>query len=189
MKNEMKRARRASLMGAAVLVLLLLAPQAAPRQIFSPWSFEEFASKADLVVVAEHLATVDTGRHTVRVGATRFVEMDSAFVVLAVLKAKTGSSLGAGSRFQLKHYRSDIEEWRREHAPKDGSPPPALLGGLAELHFEAEKGPYLMFLSGGPPEPYRPISIGGSINESVFLLRQVGTPCGRPLLLASPSSP
>jgi len=55
-------------------------------------------------------------------------------------------------------------------------------------NFGTDKGPYLMFLSGGPPEIYEPLSIHGSVNESVFVLRAVGGPAGGPITYHSPSN-
>ena len=65
-------------------------------QIGYLWSFDELRAKADVVVIAEHIKTIDTTRrtdHPTLKPSLPVIELESAFNVLAVLIVN-----GAGCR-------------------------------------------------------------------------------------------
>jgi hypothetical protein len=131
------------------------------------------ASKANLVVIAEHVATEGTGRNTGPVGLVRLSEFTSDFRVLAILKEDGEQILKPGKHLSLRHYRPDWRAWQQENPPKAGSPPPGLINGVSALVFGDEKGPYLLFVARVAGGVYEPVS-SQSPTDSILLLRQVG---------------
>ena len=145
-------------------------------QIGYLWSFDELRAKADLVVIAEHLETVDTARrknHPTLKPSLPVIELESAFNVLTVLSAN-GRDTGDVRQLRLKHYRIDADEWRRRHPPRPGLPAPGPVNAGSVLDFPEGSGPWLMFLKRGEGGTYEPLSGHTFPTESVFILRKPG---------------
>lgn len=158
----MSRLRR--LMSAAVLVLLGM-PAATGAQVGHLWSFEERHSKADLIAIAEPIATKDTGRRTAHPSLKPdlpVIELETEFKVLTTLKGQSGPNI------RLKHYRIDMEEWRRRHGENAG-----LVNAGSELSFDATTGPkpaYLLFVIDTNDGRFEPLSGHAFPTETVFRL-------------------
>ena len=164
------------LAGAFIGVVAAMAAVAG-SQIGYLWSFEELASRADLVIIAEPDGTDDTGRRTEHPDAKRavpVVELATRFKVVALLKADTRPRSVDASGVRLKHYRIDWDEWRRRNPPQPGLPPPGLVNAGSALDFSQDAGPYLLFLKRGAGDMYEPLSGHTFPTDSVFLLRRVG---------------
>ena len=136
------------------------------------WSFDELAVKADEVIIAEHLATTDTGRRTPSTGQLRLAELSSELRVLVVLKPCGQGPLRPSEHFKLRHFRPDWQAWERDHPPSPGAPPPGLMAGVSVLDFRSERGPYLLFVKRLSSGLYEPVSVQ-SPADSVLLLRDV----------------
>jgi hypothetical protein len=172
-------------MRAAVAIGFVLAVvRAADAQIGYLWTMDELEAKADLVVIVELRDTKDTGRQTNHPGlrpALPVIEMQSEFEVLAVLKENArDKSLpsAAGSRLRVRYYRYDWDQWRRDHPPQPGLPPPGVVNTGSTLNFTAGEGPYLLFLAKGSDGLYEPLSGHTFPTDSVYLLRKLGRPTG-----------
>jgi hypothetical protein len=150
MSGQSKKSWRAwthdSRLWAAIVVLAI--PSVAGRaQVGHLWTFDELATKANCVVIAEHLRTQDTGRRTTHpelAPSYPVVELETALKLLAVLKPCSQTALKIGTTITLKHYTPDRERI-------DGG----LLDGGSVLTFSPGAA-YLMFLKlsgGGVFEP------------------------------------
>jgi len=141
------------------------------RQIGYLWSFEELAAKADTIVIAEHVRTVDARRgieHPELKPGTPVVEMESVFNVLTVLKEGAERETKGATQLRLKHYRVDWDEFRRRHGPLV-----RLVNAGSSLDFTKEKGPYLLFLERVEGEGHQPLSGHTFPTDSGYLLRKL----------------
>jgi hypothetical protein len=159
----------------AVLLGVMAARTNLGAQVGYLWSFGELGAKADLVVIAEHVRTVDTTRRTDHPElrpALPVAELESAFNVLTVLKVDAAIKSAGAPQLRLKHYRIDSEEWRRRNPPQPGLPPGGLVNAGSMLDFSNENGPYLMFLKRGEAGMYEPLSGHTVPTDSVYLLQK-----------------
>ena len=164
----------------AIIVAVLLGLVAARTSIDAPqigylWSFDELTAKADLVVIAEHVGTADTGRrreHPDLRPAMPVAELESTFDVMTVFKPDVGATSGAIREVRLKHFRPDLEEWRRRKPPQPGFPPPGFVNTGLVLDFAGQRSPYLLFLRRGEAGSYEPVSGHTFPTDSVYLLRK-----------------
>lgn len=160
--DTMPRLRR--LLFAAVVVLLGM-PAAAGAQVGYLWSFEERHAKADLVVIAEPIATKDTGRRTAHPSLKPdlpVVELETELKVLTTLKGQSEPTI------RLKHYRIDMDEWRRRNGGNAG-----LVNAGSELSFDAttgQKPAYLLFVIDTNDGRFEPLSGHTFPTETVFRL-------------------
>lgn len=157
--------------------LVTAAASLASFQVGYLWSFEELTTKADLVVIAEHVATEDAGRRTEHPNlkpGLPVMEFATAFQVLAVLKLDARATSLDASRVRLKHCRIDWDEWRRRNPPRPGVPPPGLVNAGSVLDFSNDAGPYLLFLRRGSGDIYEPLSGYTFPTDSVYPLRKFG---------------
>jgi hypothetical protein len=166
---------------AAVAIGFVLAVGgAANAQVGYLWTMAELEAKADLVVIAELRDTTDTGRrmnHPELRPAFPVIEMQSEFEILAVLKATapdTSLPSAVGTRVRVMYYRHDMDQWRRDHPPEPGLPPPGVVNTGSSLNFTAGEGPYLLFLAKGSNGLYEPLSGHTFPTDSVYLLRELG---------------
>ena len=154
--------------------VLIAFSRPADRQIGYLWTFEELKTKADLVVIAEFVATEETGRQTEHPElrpAFPVVELRTEFKVLAILKSDPSAPpSGSDGRIRVKHYRIDGERWRRLHPAPQGGPPPGLVNAGSALNFRESKGPYLLFLASRSGGVIEPLSGHTFPTDSVYLL-------------------
>src|SRR5689334_15746669 len=139
--------------GAAFLLVFAAGTAQVPR----PWTFDELTAKADLVVIASHLSTEDTGRRRTRAELkpeTRAAELRTELKVLQVLKADPARGVAAGATLALRHYR--VLE------------PPYTVGST--LKFGEPARLYLVFLTRDPDGVYEPVSGQVFPADSVYLL-------------------
>jgi len=126
-------------------------------QVPHAWTFDELTAKADLVIIASHLSTQDTGRRRMdpelKPGA-RAAELRTELKVLQVLKADSGRGVAAGATVSLRHY-SVLE-------------PPFSMGST--LKFGESARAYLVFLARKPDGVYEPVSGQVFPADSVYLL-------------------
>ena len=154
-----------------LIALTVAVVNVAGRQIGYLWSFEELAAKADTIVIAEHIETVEVRRggvHPDLKPALQVVEMESMFEVLAFLKHQRNADTPDATKLRLRHYRIDMEEFHRREGPLKG-----LLNAGSSLDFGKEKGPYLLFLKRGEGHVYQPLSGHTFPTESVRLVRSL----------------
>lgn len=161
----------------AVLLLVLGGlPGAARAQAGYLWTIEELRTRAELIVVAQWVATEDTGRqvdHPDLKPAMPMVEMRAEFKILTVLKKDPPPlSSASGDVLRLKHYRFDQERWQRDH------PGVGLVNRGSVLQFGNDRGPYLLFLKRARDAEYEPVSGQTFPTDSVFLLARLGKPRG-----------
>jgi len=150
----------------------------ADAQIGYLWTYEELLLKADLVVIGECRTTVDTGNHVNHPGLTPafpVVEMRTAFAVEAIMKSAEGNAVAVGGALRVKHYRHDMDRWRKEHPAPPGLPPPGVVNTGSSLLLE-EKRSYLLFLTKSADALYEPLSGHTFPTDSVYRLdrRPVG---------------
>lgn len=152
----------------ATSLLVLMAPTLiGGGQIGYHWSFEERTARADLIVVAEPIATKDTGRRTVHPSLQPdlpVIELETEFKVLATLKGQIAPVV------RLKHYRIDMDEWNRRNAPKGG-----LVNGGTELSFvtsKEHKESYLLFLTWTDDGRFESLSGHTFPTDTVFRLSE-----------------
>jgi hypothetical protein len=146
---------------------------AAAGQIGYLWTFDELTVKADLVVIAEPLRTVDVGTHDEHPATQRaipIVERRTDLKVLSVLKADVENALTAGVEFHLMHSRVDSDAFRRRNPPEPGQPPSGLLNTGTALDFDTQPGPYLCFLKRRGDGNYEPLSGHTFPTDSVYRL-------------------
>jgi hypothetical protein len=144
----------------------------AAAQIGYLWTYDELLQKAHVVVIARCLATLDTGTtasHPELSSALPSVEMHTKFRLEAILKTSSQHPAGPGTEFRLRHFRLDMERWRREHPPEPGMPPPGLVGGISALAL-LEGRSYLLFLTKRADGLYEPLSGFTFPADSVILL-------------------
>ena len=126
-------------------------------QVPHAWTFDELTAKADLVIIASHLSTQDTGRRRMdpelKPGA-HAAELRTELKVLQVLKADSGRGVAAGATVSLRHY-SVLE-------------PPFSMGST--LKFGESARAYLVFLARRPDGVYEPVSGQVFPADSVYLL-------------------
>ena len=126
-------------------------------QVPHAWTFDELTAKADLVIIASHLSTQDTGRRRMdpelKPGA-RAAELRTELKVLQVLKADHARGVAAGATLSLRHY-SVLE-------------PPFSMGST--LKFGESARAYLVFLARKPDGVYEPVSGQVFPADSVYLL-------------------
>jgi hypothetical protein len=130
-----------------VVMVALLFWQATVMGLIAPsWTFNELRSKSDLIVIAERIATINTGIKT------EFTELRPPFPVVElntdfkVLSALKGTPLRA--TLVLRHYRRDTDRL------------PALALN-APLGLDFSSGPttvYLLFLKRESDDLYAPTS-------------------------------
>jgi hypothetical protein len=131
----------------------------ARAQIGYSWPYAELLQKADLVVIAESQNTFDTGRrrlHPELKPAYPVIELQSVFLVSAVLKGNQAVRIGADLR--VRHYRYTDEVRQR---------------GLVNAGFWLRLDPhceYLLFLRRAADGFYEPLSGHTLPNDSVYLL-------------------
>jgi hypothetical protein len=150
--------------------LVLGATPDAPAQIGYLWTYDELWQKADVVVVAKCIATLDTGRqasHPALSPALPVVEMRTTFRVEATFRAD--AQTGVGVDVTLRHYQLDMERWRKEHPPEPGKPPPGVLNTGSQLAV-LEGRSYLLFLKRSVDGVYEPLSGHTFPTNSVYLL-------------------
>jgi hypothetical protein len=158
------------------LALLASSPLAARAQVGYLWSIDELRTCADLVVVAEWVATEDVGRgvdQPEQESSVPAIESRTTLKVLAILK-NDGASLPAavGGVLLLTHYRIDDERWQR------ANPGRGLVNTGTVLQFRNQVGPYLLFLKKSHKGGYEPLSGHTFPTDSVFLLSKAGRPPG-----------
>ena len=144
----------------------------AAAQIGYLWTYDELLQRAHVVVIARCLATLDTGSQLSHPGLAPglpIVEMHTRFQLEAILKTAGQNPAGLGREFRLRHFRLDMERWRRDHPPEPGMPPRGLLGGLGGLAL-LEGRSYLLFLTKPADGLYEPLSGFTFPTESVLLL-------------------
>lgn len=155
---------------AFTLALLAVSPGVARAQVGYLWSMDELRARADLVVVAEWVATEDVGRGVAQPGresSVPTIESRTTLRILATLKNDGSSPPQAVERvLQLSHYRIDYEQWRR------ANPGRGLVNTGTALQFQ--KGPYLLFLKRSRDGRYEPLSGHTFPIDSVFLLSKAG---------------
>jgi hypothetical protein len=155
----------------AALFVLLATPFAADAQIGYLWTFEERQAKADLVAIAEPIATKDTGRRTVHPSLKPdlpVVELETELRVLTTIKGHSEPNI------RLKHYRIDMEEWRRRNGGNAG-----LVNSGTELSFDTAAGrkpAYLLFLIDTGGGQFEPLSGHTFPTETVFRLTPATPP-------------
>jgi hypothetical protein len=165
---------------AAAIGFVLAMGRAANAQIGYLWTVDQLEAKADVVVIAELRDTKDTGRQTNHPElrpAFPVIEMQSEFEILAVLKPNardTSVPSAVGPRIRVMYYRHDWDQWRRDHPPEPGLPPPGVVNTGSSLAFTAVDGPYLLFLAKGSNGLYEPLSGHTFPTDSVYLLRKLG---------------
>jgi len=139
--------------GAAFLFVLA----AGTAQVPHAWTFDELTAKADLVIIASHLSTQDTGRRRMNAELkpeTRSAELRTELKVLQVLKADHARGVAAGATVSLRHY-SVLE-------------PPLSVG--SSLKFGEPARAYLVFLTRRPDGVYEPVSGHVFPADSAYLL-------------------
>jgi len=122
------------------------------------WTFDELTARADLVVIASHISTQDTGErrtHPDLKPDVRAVEMRTEMKVLQVLKTGASAAVRAGATLALRHYVVIGQD-----AVHIGSP----------LRFGEPGRPYLLFLVRQPGGLYEPVSGQVFPTDSVYLL-------------------
>jgi len=141
----------------ALAAALTFAAAAAGGQAQHVWTFDELTAKADLVVIASHLSTQDTGRRRIDPELkpeARAAELRTELKVLQVLKADHARGVAAGATLSLRHY-SVLE-------------PPFSVGST--LKFGEPARAYLVFLTRRPDDVYEPVSGQVFPADSVYLL-------------------
>jgi len=148
--------------------LVLMAPALiGGGQIGYHWSFAERTAKADLIVIAEPIATKATGRRTVHPSLQPdlpVIELETELQVLVTLKGQVGPVV------RLKHYRIDMDEWNRRNASKSG-----LVNRGSELTFvtsKERKDPYLLFLTRTDDGRFEPLSGHTFPTDTVYRLSE-----------------
>jgi hypothetical protein len=143
-----------------VVAALVLVASMAGRgsQAAYSWTFEELTARADLVAIAQHVSTEDTGRrpHPDLTPDTAVAEMRTELRVLQVLKGTGPNQLRPGATILLRHYRR--------------LPGAGVLNGGSTLEFGAAARPYLVFLTRQADGSYEPLSGHTFSADSIFLL-------------------
>jgi hypothetical protein len=133
-----------------LVTIVRAAPSSAGHvQVGYLWTFDELATKADCVVIAEHIRTKDTGRRTTHPQLTPgypVVELETALKLLAVLKPCSQTESKVGMIVTLKHYAPDRERIEG-----------GLVNGGSALAFSAGAA-YLMFLKHSEGSVFEPLS-------------------------------
>jgi hypothetical protein len=157
------------------LVMVTLTLHAAAMQVGRTWTFDELTAQADLVVIATHISTEDTGRrrmHPELRPDVRVAELRTDLKVLQVLKGGAADRLLPGATLTVRHYQVIAE---------------GFVNTGSALRF-ANSRAYLLFLKHQPGGPYEPISGHTSPTDSVFLLaRSDKLPLPLPLSLPNMS--
>jgi hypothetical protein len=139
-------------MSTAMFAAALLVTTALPWQIGRLWSFKELVAESDLVIVGKVIDVRDTGRkakHPELRPDLPVVELETEVEVLGLLKSSPADNIDVSRRIVLLHYRIDMDEWRRQHPPSPGQPPPGLMNAGDHLTFTPGKETYLLFLKRG----------------------------------------
>jgi hypothetical protein len=143
-----------------VATLVIAGPSASGHaQIGYLWRFDELATKADCVVIAEHIRTKDTGRRTTHPELTPgypVVELETALKLLAVLKPCGQTESKVGAIVTLKHYAPD-REWIEG----------GFVNGGSVLAF-TDGAAYLMFLKHSEGSVFEPLSGHAFPTTSVY---------------------
>jgi len=142
---------------------LTFAAAAAGGRAQHVWTFDELTAKADLVVIASHISSQDTGRrrtHPELKGDVRAVEMRTELRVLQVLKGDPTGVVRTGATVALRHYMV-IRQDRFN------------LGSV--LRFGEPGHPYMLFLVREPDGVYEPVSGQIFPTDSVYLLDRSDT--------------
>jgi hypothetical protein len=149
----------------AIVLALLSTPVVAGAQVGYLWTFEERHAKADLIVIADPIATKDTGRRTVHPSLRPdlpVIELETELKVLTTLKGQSDPVI------RLKHYRIDMDEWRRRNGADSG-----LLNAGTQLSFDVasrQKTAFLLFLTPIDGGQFEPLSGHTFPTEAVFRL-------------------
>jgi hypothetical protein len=130
-------------------IVLAAALVGALPQIGRLWTFDDLVAESDLVVIGRVLETRDTGRRAIhpelRPGVP-VIELESRIQVLATMKGATGGDAAKPRTITLHHLRIDMDEWRRQHPPAPGQPPPGLMNAGEHLTLTTGSETYLLFL-------------------------------------------
>ena len=156
-----------------MLRVLVAVGLAAGAQIGYLWTFDELEAKADLVVIAEPLRTMDVGTHEEPRSDARaipFVERRTDLKVLSVSKPDARGTVTPGAEIHLRHTRVDVDRFRSRNPAAPGQPPPGLLNTGTSLDFDAHPGAYLLFLKRRGDGDYEPLSGQTFPTDSVFSL-------------------
>ena len=144
-------------MHGALVAAFLFVLAGGTAQVPHAWTFDELTAKADLVIIASHLGTQDTGRRRMDAelkSEARAAELRTELKVLQVLKADHARGVAAGATLSLRHY-SVLE-------------PPFSMGST--LKFGESARAYLVFLARKPDGVYEPVSGQVFPADSVYLL-------------------
>jgi hypothetical protein len=166
------------------LALAAAAGSTGGAQIGYQWHFGELFAKADLVVIAEHVTTNETGRlahhpslpspaSSVEQPRLPTVQLTTELSVLAVLRQDGAAGVSTQAPFRLTHYRIDWDEWRFLNPPVPGVPPPGVVNTGSVLDLSRSAGPYLLFLTRGTDGGYEPVSGHVVPTASVYMLREM----------------
>jgi hypothetical protein len=144
--------------------MLLAAAITAGGQLSYLWTFEERTAKADLIVIAQPIATTDTGRRTVHPSLhpdLPVIELETELKVLSTLKGQSDPVI------RLKHYRIDMDEWKRRHGDA------GFVNAGTHLSFDTaknSKAAYLLFLTVTDGRRFEPLSGHTFPTDTVFRL-------------------
>jgi hypothetical protein len=148
-----------------LFAFIVAVPRVGHAQIGTLWSLDRLATKADCVVIAEHLQTRDTGRRTMHPElkpAFPVVELESTFTVLAVLKPCV-TQTSVAQDIKIRHYAPTPAEAAR------------LINGGTTLNFTVGAR-YLMFLKLADGSRYEPLTGHSFPTDSVYRLEGVTNP-------------
>ena len=145
------------------VVPLVIALAFSGSQAGHVWTFDELTAKADLVVIASHISSQDTGRrrtHPELKGDVRAIEMRTELRVLQVLKADPTGTVRKGATVALRHYTVIGQDSFN-------------VGSV--LRFGEPGHPYMLFLVHEPDGLYEPVSGQIFPTDSVYLLDRSDT--------------
>jgi hypothetical protein len=146
---------------------------ASGAQVGYLWTFDALNAKADIVVIAEPVRTVDTGRrgeHPELTPPLPVIEWRTDLKVLSVIKAGADGAVRAGAEIRLRHLSIDVDEWRRQHPAQKGQPPPGLINAGTALSFDARTPVYLLYLKRLADGAYEAVSGATFPTDSVLNL-------------------
>ena len=154
------------------LAAMLFVTASGSSQIGRLWTFSDLVGESDFVVIGKAVGARDTGRkatHPELRPALPVIELETDVQVLAVLKRVATVSTEDTRRLVLHHYRLDMDEWRRQHPPAPGQPPPGLVNAGETLTLKPGDDTYLFFLKRGGLG-WEPATGHTFPNQSVFPL-------------------
>ena len=151
---------------------MLFVTASGSSQIGRLWTFSDLVGESDFVVIGKAVGARDTGRkatHPELRPALPVMELETDVQVLAVLKRDATVSAEDARRLVLHHYRLDMDEWRRQHPPATGQPPPGLVNAGEALTLKPGEDTCLFFLKRGA-RGWEPATGHTFPNQSVFPL-------------------